>query len=397
MSTSAGTTVVNVSPDTALNLSEFVCFLVEARRPEAGRPLFAECSAHISGAETELLLAKLIDQTEDVLQAEREADAEGCFQAMVPILFTLHDAEQQARLIRRIIFALTASDSSRVTLRLRVLVSVFNLMVSAEAKHELLTAILTYGLRSGQAAAVAKYCSRVDAWADAWGLSKEHRRAAFLAAIDVLRAVENQASETLRFQIKYLETFTGEDFPAEVLALASDVLLVGVSSPVSSYKDRNTLLQSFSKYASHPTLGPLVELLRILCEGSLDDYRKFAAGHSEMMASKGIAEKSTEHAMRLLCLCSLAESEPQLSYGRVAEVLQVPLEEVELWVVEAVANGLLEATVDQVPEVVTVSRCIHRSFGREQWLALQQRLAVWRRNVAGLVDTNDRHEAVSAV
>lgn len=139
MSTSAGTTVVNVSPDTALNLSEFVCFLVEARRPEAGRSLFAECSAHISGAETELLLAKLVDQTEDVLQAEREADAEGCFQAMVPILFTLQHAEQQARLIRRIIAALTASDSSRATLRLRVLVSVFNLVVSVAAKYELLT------------------------------------------------------------------------------------------------------------------------------------------------------------------------------------------------------------------------------------------------------------------
>lgn len=90
---------------------------------------------------------------------------------------------------------------------------------------------------------MARYCSRVDIWAEAWGLSKEQRRSAFLAAVDVLRAVENQASETLRFQIKYLETFAGEDFPDEVLALASDVLLVGVSSPVASYKDRNTLLQ----------------------------------------------------------------------------------------------------------------------------------------------------------
>lgn len=115
------------------------------------------------------------------------------------------------------------------------------------------------------------------------------------------------------------------------------------------------------------------------------------------MASKGISSKSTEHSMRLLCLCSLAESEPSLSYARVADTLQVSREEVELWVVEAVAHGLLEATVDQVPEIISVSRCIHRSFGKEQWVALQQRLALWRQNVAALVDTSERHEAVSAV
>ena len=137
--------------------------------------------------------------------------------------------------------------------------------------------------------------------------------------------------------------------------------------------------------------------MRVLCEGSLDDFRAFCKGHADMMAAKGISASSTEHAMRLLCLCSLAETEPQLSYARVAGVLQVPTEEVELWVVEAVANGLLEATVDQVPEVVTVSRCVHRSFGSEQWLALQQRLAAWRRNVASLVETNERYEAVAAV
>ena len=143
MSTSAGTTIVNVSPDTALNLSEFVCFLVEARRPEAGRALFAECSAHIAGAETESLLTKLIDQNEAILQAEQEADAEGCFQAMVPIVFTLPEPDQQARLVKRIIAALTSSVTSKPTLRLRMLVSVFNLMVSAESKHELLTGRLS--------------------------------------------------------------------------------------------------------------------------------------------------------------------------------------------------------------------------------------------------------------
>lgn len=115
---------------------------------------------------------------------------------------------------------------------------------------------------------------------EVWGLSREQRRGLYLAVLNVLRAVGNQASETLRFQIKYLETFSGEgeDFPEEVLALASDVLVVGVTSPVSSCQERNTLLQVRTPTSFLDILSPL-ELLETCLQPDAGSSAR-AAAHS---------------------------------------------------------------------------------------------------------------------
>jgi hypothetical protein len=138
MASSAYSTIVNVSPETAQNLAEFICSLVAAKRTEAGRALYAELLTHISAGQTETLLLRLLDCTEDILTADREADAEGSFQALVPIMFTLADAASRDRVVKKAIQELTSSDSNKQKLRLQLLVSMFNLMVASDAKYELL-------------------------------------------------------------------------------------------------------------------------------------------------------------------------------------------------------------------------------------------------------------------
>jgi hypothetical protein len=72
------------------------------------------------------------------------------------------------------------------------------------------------------------------------------------------------------------------------------------------------------------------------------------------MNTHGISIPDTEHAMRLLCLCTLAAQEPILTYARVAEALRVDRSEVEGWTIEAIGHGLLDATMDQLPETISI-------------------------------------------
>ena len=73
MASSAYTTIVNVSPETAPLLTDFVCNLVASQKgPEAGRTLYNDCQVLIEGAKTETLLLKLLDQSESILNAEKE-------------------------------------------------------------------------------------------------------------------------------------------------------------------------------------------------------------------------------------------------------------------------------------------------------------------------------------
>jgi len=61
--------------------------------------------------------------------------------------------------------------------------------------------------------------------------------------------------------------------------------------------------------------------------------------------------------------------------------LQIPVGEVEPWVVRAVTRGLLDARVDQAAGTLVVTHAVTREFGAAQWTGLQSKLRAWRDNV----------------
>lgn len=121
-------------------------------------------------------------------------------------------------------------------------------------------------------------------------------------------------------------------------------------------------------------LGPLLELLRIVCSETLPAYRSFEAKHKALMAEHGISSEDMNNKMRLLTFCSLGAHTPNPTYAQVAAALDVPEADVELWAVDAIAAGLLEATMDQFQCVLTITRCAHRRFQQEHWLQVKGKL-----------------------
>ena len=97
-------------------------------------------------------------------------------------------------------------------------------------------------------------------------------------------------------------------------------------------------------------------MLRILCEGSLDDLRNYksVAAKKTVVDSHGISWAYVEHSLQLLSLCRLAAKKPSLKYAEIAAALSVQEEEVEGWVIEVISEGLLEASIDQFNATVTI-------------------------------------------
>lgn len=98
--------------------------------------------------------------------------------------------------------------------------------------------------------------------------------------------------------------------------------------------------------------------------------------------------------MKLLQLCSLATEEQEISYATIAKALRVDVNEVEMWVVECISQGLIEANMDQFKCTLSVSRCVHRSFGPQQWRSIQHKLASLRKNVATILETIKKNDQV---
>ncbi len=63
-----------------------------------------------------------------------------------------------------------------------------------------------------------------------------------------------------------------------------------------------------------------------------------------------------EKSLKLLTLCTLGWKMKFLSYTKIAEELEIDVDEVEAWVVDAISNKLLEASMDQFQSQVQVYR-----------------------------------------
>lgn len=57
---------------------------------------------------------------------------------------------------------------------------------------------------------------------------------------------------------------------------------------------------------------------------------------------------------------------------------QVPVTELESWVVRAISAGLIDARMDQQARSLTVLRSLQRDVNVTQWTELQRKLHAWR-------------------
>lgn len=172
-----------------------------------------------------------------------------------------------------------------------------------------------------------------------------------------------------------LSSFTCSCFASQILKPVSSSCLL--------------CLQSFNTQNFSAAVKPLVELLKIVCDGALPEYLTFQAAQKAVFAQYKLDADELERSVKLLTLCSLAAqtTDKLLTFASIQSALQIDEAEVELWVIDAIAEKLLEASIDQLNATVTINRYAHRSFGPAHWRLVQQKLRVLRKQVAIAVES----------
>mmetsp|Transcript_1443 Transcript_1443/g.3121 ORF Transcript_1443/g.3121 Transcript_1443/m.3121 type:complete len:434 (-) Transcript_1443:73-1374(-) len=241
-----------------------------------------------------------------------------------------------------------------------------------------------------------------------WGTPMEQRRELHLAGADALAAA-GRSAEGGGLLVAYLATFPDGPAAPEARARATEAVLGGLRDPIgllggSAGAPELSTLPPVRDLANYPDSAPLLRLLEIYAEGSLDDLRRLLAetGASAVLAAHRLDPQEAERNMRLLSLCSLAaERSPDgdgggasVPYAAVAAALRIPEDEVEPWIVGAVRRGLVDAKMDQMERTVVVEKAMVRRFGKEQWADLGNRLKAWRVAVKGVLDGMASEKAV---
>eukprot|EP00657_Telonema_sp_P-1_P000049 TRINITY_DN10069_c0_g1_i1.p1 TRINITY_DN10069_c0_g1~~TRINITY_DN10069_c0_g1_i1.p1 ORF type:complete len:115 (-),score=49.52 TRINITY_DN10069_c0_g1_i1:71-415(-) len=74
--------------------------------------------------------------------------------------------------------------------------------------------------------------------------------------------------------------------------------------------------------------------------------------------------------MRMLSLVNLATESAEIDYSTIAETLQITSDEVEPWVIKVSRAGLVKTRMDQLRQVVVVSRTRVRVLNNNDWCML---------------------------
>ncbi|KAI3665813.1 hypothetical protein L6452_44448 [Arctium lappa] len=185
-----------------------------------------------------------------------------------------------------------------------------------------------------------------------------------------------------------------------ILLLSSIILIMMMinhchGSPSSSFN---------YKYAPDHCNGTLAECPTSLLEEDdggeeflmdTEEHRRILQGQRRHISTDalqrppvGLVHEDCIAKMRLMSMMDLASDESgQIPYRLIKDTLQIEDDEVEPWVVKAITAKLIDCKIDQMNQVIRVSRYTERVFGPRQWQALREKLATWRGSIANVITT----------
>jgi len=277
-----------------------------------------------------------------------------------------------------------------------------------DCKYKLIMAIFNLAKDTEQYAAVFKFHVFVDNWVTNWKLNSNQQRDIYKIISEIVSKVStsttvpssslpvstisSSAALAITYWSKYVSTFNGSgilsnDEKTEFSSVISNVIVQAIQSDSVTptyhharnglYHCINSLPADLVSNNSIPTV--LTELLLIVCTGSLSDFNeKYAT--SAVFATYNIDKTTVTHVLKLLSICALVAANQVheticLSFEQIKKYLHISNNDedngqnVEYWLVEAISYNLIDASINQIDENVTVSRYAHfqQHNGTKDW------------------------------
>uniref|UniRef100_A0A183T8X4 PCI domain-containing protein n=1 Tax=Schistocephalus solidus TaxID=70667 RepID=A0A183T8X4_SCHSO len=123
---------------------------------------------------------------------------------------------------------------------------------------------------------------------------------------------------------------------------------------------------------------PIHKLLGIFVSGGLSDFSAFTKKYPKFLSENGLTEEACLSKIRILCLMEMAENIAELDYETVCKKIELPEDQLEAFVIEAVRQKVITCKLDQINRRILITSALPRNFGRSQWLSLAKTLQEWR-------------------
>ncbi|RDW84961.1 eukaryotic translation initiation factor 3 subunit M [Coleophoma cylindrospora] len=288
----------------------------------------------------------------------------------------------------------TSSPINGAGLALSVLTTVFNLLTpDNDVRYNVFQAVLRLVKGSGLFEMLRPQLKKLDTWISQWDVDEEAERKLYAQIADIAEDA-GEEEQSYQYTLKALRTFDPKESKEISSAEAQQLALRALKSALLSDKhfdfhDLTSLPTIQALSDSHPTY---FELLEIFSEKELEDYNDFRDEQDGFFEKEDLDNSKLHRKMRLLTLASLAAStsSKELEYKRISKALQVPAEDVEMWVIDVIRAGLVEGKLSQQKKVFLVHRTTYRVFGEKQWREVATRLDQWKESLTGVLEVIKR-------
>ncbi|PSS03598.1 hypothetical protein BD289DRAFT_155397 [Coniella lustricola] len=279
---------------------------------------------------------------------------------------------------------ITSSPVNGRDLALGSLSTVFNLLAKDDPiRFNVFLQIVRFVKMNNMFDTIKPALKNVPGWLEAWSTDEEGKQRLYVELADAAEAADENkiAYEHL---LEALRTFDADDSASEEaqkLALRALKMILVIERPWAyDFQGLRALAPVQSLADTHPVYA---QLLDIFAEQDLEDLKDFKLEHEGFFEKEKLDEKILETKMRLLTFATLAAShqDREIPYDVIAKGLQIPSEDVELWIIDVIRAQLVEGRMSQRDRVFKVHKTIYRVFSDKQWRELQSRIDVWKSTI----------------
>ncbi|KAJ3177850.1 hypothetical protein HDU85_005762 [Gaertneriomyces sp. JEL0708] len=374
----ASTSVAFFSGDqSALELANFIG---KAKGEPENGPLYESSKTLLSQEKYTEVLTRFADESKSLLSVN-EKDFEPVYNLLIALI---KDAQPEIvpKLITSIIAPIEQTAAEKSQLKLKVLSNLYNILESnCAVRYDVYAAIWNVAAKSGDIDILIPHLTSLDTWIAEWGVALNKRRALYLLISQKLEETGDAKSQAYELLLKYLSTFDNADDQAlgEAKEVATRAVKEAIKVPsVLSFED---LFRLRAVQALKPS--KIYDLLKIFLEESLKQYEEFVKANPGFVEEQGLNHGDNLTKMRLLSMATLAGQnlQSEISYDTIAASLNIPADEIEIWIIDVIRAGLMDGKMNQLKRTVSISRSVNRVFTEQQWVVLKDRLDEWKKSL----------------
>ena len=349
-------------------------------------PLLADPEKPEQETNKDAVLKKLVSSS-SALNSAPERELQAAYNLLIHLISQAPEPDKYLPPICKFLTSpITSSPHNGTGIALGILGTIFNTIPpNDDTRYHVMLAIIDVIKNSGNYETLQPQLKSIDAWVQDWELDSEDARKLYLAISNAASAA-NEAEDSYLYLLKALRTLQDDSSSAEARDLSLKALKAAFQN--DKHFDFQDLTALDSVQALRKSDAVWSELLELFSSENYDDLQDFKESNPSFLSDSGLDEDILDRKMRLLTLASLAAQASQtrtLAYSTIAKALNIPSEDVEMWVIDSIRSGLVEGKLSQQRQEFLIHRSTYRVFGENQWREVASRLETWKSSLVNVL------------